>query len=254
MQNGFKRRHDQDAWRAPSQPLVVVEHDHGMAHGRPPSQSGPFPSGGREAEVDFGQRRSTRPSSQDRFRVLDGRHERRGDTRGNYQFDDNAERLSASSLGPGDHRKRAAHFGHGPDEPMEAYKNVARLQHLQHLQHQRQRPPQEGPQKSSYDDPADLQSWKEERRSQPWRREWPGEHQHQQQRQQQLQLPGPQLDPVMPRQRMQGWRKEEEEEAEEEEMTGEDMTVVSKETLTIKVDMSQPVHSSRWSTYLRFFS
>lgn len=54
----------------------------------------------------------------------------------------------------------------------------------------------------------------------------------------------------MPRQNMQEWRREEE----EEKMTGEDVTVVSKETLTIKVDMSRPVHSSRWSTYLCFFS
>lgn len=47
---------------------------------------------------------------------------------------------------------------------------------------------------------------------------------------------------------MKAWRREEA----EEEMTAEDMTVVSKETLTIKVDMSQSVHGSRWSTYLRF--
>lgn len=250
MQEEFKRHHNQDVWQTPLQPpLVVVEHDHGIAHGRPPSRSGPFPSGGRESEVDFCQRRHTRPSSQDRLRAPDGRHEHQGGVRGNYQHDDSGERLRANSLGPVDHRERAAHFGHGSNKPVEAYKNPARLQHLQH---HRQRPPQEDQQRSSYDDPTDL--WNEKRRSQPWKRKWPEEQQQQQQqqRQQQLQLPGPQLDPTMPRQRMQGWRREEEEE--QEEMAGEDMTVISKETLTIKVDMSQPVHSSRWSTYLRFFS
>lgn len=240
MQDGFKRRHGQDAWRAP--PLVVVEHDHGMAHGRPPSRPGPFSGGGREVEVGFGHHRSRRPSFQDHLRVLDSCHQRRGGGRGNYQHNDDGERLRANSLGPGDHRERPAHFGHGPGEPVEVHKKPARLH-----QHQRQHPPLEEQQMSSRDDPADLQGWKEGRRAQPWKRERPGgQQQQQQQRQQQLQLSDPHLDPVMPRNRMQGCRREEEEDEEEE--TGEDMTVISKETLTIKVDMSQPVHSSRWST------
>lgn len=230
----FKRHRDrQDAWQTAP---VVVEHDHGMARGRPPLQSGPYR---REAEENFVPRRSSHPPSQD------GRHERREGGKGGYQHNhDNG----ANSLGPGDHRDRAPRFGHGPGEPPgeEGYRNPARLHQHQHLH---QRPPPEEQQRSSYDSPTDLQGWTEERRSLPWKQERVG-GQQQQKQQQQLQLPGPQLDPVMPRQRMQRWRREEEVQ-EQKETTEEDTRVISEETLTIKVDMSRPVDSSRWSTYPR---
>lgn len=79
----------------------------------------------------------------------------------------------------------------------------------QRLQHQEHRPPREGGAK----------------RGAAWRDRPPA-----------ADRPPPRdLDPKMPRQREQDWK----------EQKSEDMTIVTEETLTIKVDMSRPVNRSR---------
>lgn len=232
----------EDTWHSGP---VVVEHDHGIAHGRETSQWEQF-DGRRQQEADFGQQRSARRSSQDRLRLSDSRYDDRDDGRGGHLHDDRREADYHDTKNPsqqarpntrryGDHRERIGRFSHGRGERIGPYRNPSRLQQpslgYQDPLQEEQRPDYRLSREHDYENPSEGQSgWAEERRSQNWRRNRPGSlEQH---------LPNVDLDPKMPRQRMEGWN----------DQKTKNMAVLTEETLTIKVDMSRPVNNNRWST------
>lgn len=219
---------------------VVVEHDHGIAHGRETSQWEQF-DGHREQEAGFGQQRSPRRPSQDHLRLSDSRYVDREDGRGGHLRDDRGEADYHDTKNPsqqarpntrryGDHRERIGRFSHGRGERIGPYRNPLRLQQsslgYQDPLQEEQRPEYRPLREEDYENPSEGQiGWAEESRSQNWRRNID-------------------LDPKMPHQRMDGWN----------DRKTKNMAVLTEETLTIKVDMSRPVNNNRWSTIKFKFS
>ncbi|XP_044031931.1 BCLAF1 and THRAP3 family member 3 isoform X2 [Siniperca chuatsi] len=110
-------------------------------------------------------------------------------------------------------------------------RNQLRLQQssqgYQDLPHEEQRPGYRPFREDSYENPIEGEpDWAEKDRLQQWKRDRPGSLDRH--------LPRVDLDPKMPRQRVRGWN----------DQKNNNMTVVTEETLTIKVDMSRPVNQN----------
>ncbi|KAI3355499.1 hypothetical protein L3Q82_018332 [Scortum barcoo] len=233
---------------------LVIEHGHGIKDSREQMRWEHFDDH-RDLHPDLDRQRSPRPmgSSQERFSASDGRLDDREEVRGhqdNWRDPNNHETRRSPSpqdrpnpmrygnrVGPMNHR------GRGGSHP--ARGRVSRGQggrtglprnqtHLQQSSHGYQELPREE-QRTSYrpsreDCNEDLTegepSCAEETKLQPWthdRRESMDRH-----------LPRVDLDPKMPRQRARGWN----------DQKTNNKTLVTEETLTIKVDMSRPVNQN----------
>lgn len=236
---------------------LVIEHDHGMTHSKEPSRWDHLDYR-RDPDPDFDRQRSPRPvsPSQERFRTSDSRLDDREDQRRhNFQDnwrDSNYHETRRSPLlqerpnpmrygnrdGPMNHRGRGGprsgrgHVSRGPGERSGPHRNQLSLeqssQGYQDLAHEEQRPGYRSLREDRYEDPIREEAdWVEETRPQQWKHDRP--------RSLDRNLPEIDLDPKMPRQRMREWN----------DQKASNMTVVSEETLTIKVDMSRPVNPNR---------
>ncbi|XP_071760497.2 uncharacterized protein LOC139915705 [Centroberyx gerrardi] len=241
---------------------LVVEHDHGIAKGRGPPRWEQFDSR-EDRNPDFD--RESRPrqaGSQERFRKSNSRSDVREETRGRHIQDgrrdigcetrrspmlqDRASPMGfADRAGPMNHRGRSgprpargrANRGRGGRTETAPHRNHPRLQQFpqrrQDLPQEHQRQGYRPAEEDRYADPLEEESsWGEEASLRQWDRDRPGGlDQH---------LPRNDLDPKMPRQREGSWTVQQE--------TNE-MTVVSEETLTIKVDMSRPANQNSLLCY-----
>ncbi|XP_037612159.1 BCLAF1 and THRAP3 family member 3 [Sebastes umbrosus] len=236
---------------------LVIEHDHGNAESRQSSRWEKFGDRERDLDPDFERQRSPRPtgSSQERFRTSDSRLDDREDARGR-QFQDNwrdsnyheTRRNPApqdrpnpvrygNRNGPVNHRGRGGshpargQFSRGQGGRTGPPRNQPRIQQpsqgYQDLPHEEQRPGNRPFREDSYEDPIEGESdWAEEDRLQQFEPRRSNSLDRHPQRND--------LNPKMPRQRERGWSNQK----------NDNMTVVSEETLTIKVDMSRPVNKN----------
>ena len=236
---------------------LVIEHDHGITYSRSPSRWEQFDSR-RDLDPDFERQRSPRPvsSSQERFRTPDSRSDDREGARGhNFQdkWRDYNYRETRRSPTTQD-RPNTMRYGHregpvnirgrGGFRPMRGRSSRGQggktgpqrnQQHFQQSSQGYQDFPRDGPRpeyrplrEDSYEDPAEREDdWAEETRLQAWKHDRPGSLDRH--------LPKIDLDPKMPRQRLRQWN----------DQKANNMTVVTEETLTIKVDMSRPVNQNR---------
>ncbi|XP_022075357.2 BCLAF1 and THRAP3 family member 3 [Acanthochromis polyacanthus] len=224
---------------------VVIEHGHGIRE----VPRWEHIDNRRDREPDFDRQRSPRPrsSSQERFRMPDSRLDGREDTR-EWRFQDNPRdsNYHEARRSPVQDRPNTMGFdnragpmnqmGRGSDRPLKRNYNQAqsgrtgqprnqpRLQKsYQERPHEDQRPGFR-PFREDYEDHIEVEpNWAEEDKPQQWNR--PGSLDRDLNRD---------LDPKMPRQRQQGWINRKTDNA----------TVVTEETLTIKVDMSRPVNQN----------
>lgn len=230
---------------------LVIEHDHGITNRREPSRQEQFDDRG-GLDPDFNRQRSPRPmgSSQERFRMSDSSLDDREAARGHH-FQDNWRDSNYSETrrnpapqdrpnpvrygnrdgvmnnrGRGGPRPARGQFSRGqggrtgPPRSQPRFQQSSRgYQDLPHDQPFRE---------NSYEDTTEGEpDWAEEDQPQQWEPHRPGSlDQH---------LQRDDLDPKMPRQRERGWN----------DKKNNNMTVVSEETLTIKVDMSRPVNKNR---------
>lgn len=236
---------------------LVIEHDHGITDGREPSRWEQFDNRG-DLDPDFDQQRRPRPmgSSQERFRTSDSRLDDREDARGRH-FQDNwrdsnyhETRKSPTpqdrpnpmrygnrdgpmtQKGRGGARPARGRVSRGQGGRTVPPRNQPRLQQssqgYRDLPHEEQRPGYRPFREDCYEDSTEGESdWAEETRLQQWKHDRPGSLDRH--------LPRVDLDPKMPRQRVRGWN----------DQKTNNMTVVTEETLTIKVDMSRPVNQNR---------
>lgn len=239
----------------PSGPLII-EHDHGITHSRELPRWEQFDHR-RDRDPDFDRQSSPRPmrSSQERFRASDGRLDDWEVSRG-QRFQDNwrdsnhhETRRSPTPQdrpnpvryrnrnGPVNHRGRGGlhpergRVSHGQGGRTGPHRKQPRLQQSsqgsQDLPHEEQGPGYR-PFRDCYEEPIEAKvDWAEETRPQQWKHDRPGNLVRR--------PPKIDLDPKMPRQRMCRWNNQK----------TDDMTVVTEETLTIKVDMSRPVNQNR---------
>ncbi|CAJ1081740.1 LOW QUALITY PROTEIN: BCLAF1 and THRAP3 family member 3-like [Xyrichtys novacula] len=231
---------------------VVIEHDHGISDRRQPSHWEHFNTRG-DHDSDFDRQRSPRPvsSSQERSRMSE-RLESRVDTRPhNFQVDWRNSDYNESRRAPekrpspmsyGARDSPMKHRGRGGFRPARGRANRGQFgktgppRNQFHL-HQSSQGYKDYPEKDlrpgyqpvrdDYEDPVEAEpNWVEEDRVQVWKQERP--------RSLDRNPPVVDLDPKMPRQRLREWK--------DQKMNNS--TAVSEETLTIKVDMSQPVHKN----------
>ncbi|XP_035474581.2 BCLAF1 and THRAP3 family member 3 isoform X2 [Scophthalmus maximus] len=253
--DGFGGDTQGDVPRGDTRPVrpLVIEHDHGNAEGRKRPQREQQVVDRRD--VDLSQRqRSPRPlcSSQERFRTPHGRPDDREDPRGRH-FQDNwrdsnyveskrspapQERPNAvryaNREGPVNHRGRGGpgpvrgRLNRGLGGRTGPLRNQPRLQQgHQDLPREEQRPGYRPFRGDCFADPIEGgANWAGEDRLQQWDHDRP--------RSLDRHPPRDGLDPKMPRQRPRGWN----------EKNATDMTPVKEETLTIKVDMTQPVNQN----------
>lgn len=231
---------------------VVIEHDHGILDRREASQWGDSDRR-RDRDPDFDRQRGPRPmsSSQERFRTAESRLEEQEDTRSHHFQDDwrssnenrrtSEERPSPMSYGSRDssmnHRGRGGFRSPRGRVNRGQYGKSGPARNQPHL-HQSAQGYQDYPEGKSrpgfqparevYEDPVEAEpGWAEENRLQEWKQERPGSLDRN--------SPIVDLDPKMPRQRLREWN----------DQKSNNMAVAAEETLTIKVDMSQPVHKNR---------
>lgn len=229
---------------------LVIEHDHGLSRGREASRWTKF-DGSRDQDPDTEQGRSPCPasSSQERFRTSNFRPDHREDARRRPSHEDwrGAEhtetRRSPAAQERGNNSRYGTHRGRSGPHPARG-----RYTHGQAGKpgpHRNQPPTQQGYQDLCNEetrpglrpfredpDPAEGEAdWAEGTRAHEWKRDRPGHLDRH--------VPKIDLDPKMPRQRMQKWI---------DEKTS-DMAAVVEETLTIKVDMSRPTVKNRWSMF-----
>lgn len=236
---------------------LVIEHDHVTTNRREPSRWEKFDGRG-DHDPNFDRQRSPRSvgSSQERFRMSDSRLGDLEDARGRH-FQDNwrdsnyhdtrrsptpQDRPTAMRYGNRD--GPMTHRGRGGPRPARGQvsrgqggrtgppRNQPRLQQssqgYQGVPHEEQRPGHRPFRDDCYEDPTEGEpDWAEDTRLQQWKRDGPGSLDRH--------LPRVDLDPKMPRQRARGWN----------DQKTNNMTVVTEETLTIKVDMSRPVNQNR---------
>ncbi|XP_074549589.1 uncharacterized protein LOC141807454 isoform X2 [Halichoeres trimaculatus] len=236
----------------PSGP-VVIEHDHGIHDRREASQWDDF-NKRRDRDPDFDHQRGPRPlmSSQERFRTSENRLEDQEDTKPRHFQDDwrssnyhenrrtPEERPSLMSFGsrdsPMNHRGRGGfrsargrvHRGqYGKSGPARNQPHLHQSsQGYQGYPEGKSRPGFQ-PVRELYEDPVEAEpSWVEEDRLPEWKQERPGNLDRN--------SPVVDLDPKMPRQRLREWN----------DQKSNNMAVATEETLTVKVDMSQPVHQN----------
>uniref|UniRef100_UPI0037E8CBAB BCLAF1 and THRAP3 family member 3 isoform X1 n=1 Tax=Semicossyphus pulcher TaxID=241346 RepID=UPI0037E8CBAB len=234
---------------------LVIEHDHGITGRRETSPWEQCDNRG-ELDPDFDRQRSPRPmrSSQERFRTSESRLEDREDTRARHfqgdwrdssYHDSRRTPTQQEKPNPMSYTGRGSpmnHRGRGGFRPSRGRVNRGRFgrtgppRNQPHLQqssqvyqdHQDEEPRQRYQSfREDYEDPNEGEpDWAEEDRLEEWKQDRPGSL-----------VRHPQeidLDPKMPRQRLQGWK----------DRKTNNMTVVTEETLTIKVDMSQPVNKN----------
>lgn len=231
---------------------LIIEHDHGITDSRVLPRWEQFEEH-RGLDPDFDRQHSPHlmGSSQERFRTLDDRE----DTR-RYYIQDNlrdANYLEARTSpvqdgqnpmrhgnrdGPTNQKGRSGphpargRLTHGQDGRNGPPRNQPRLQQAsqgyQAPPHEQQRTGYRSFREDCYEDPVEQdRNWAEEQRLQQWEHDRSGSLDRH--------PPRNDLDPKMPRQRERGWK---------DEKTN-NMTVVTKETLTVKVDMSRPVNQNR---------
>ncbi len=236
---------------------LVIEHDHGITDGREPSRWDQFENCG-DLDPDFDRQRSPRPmgSSQERFRTSDSRLDDRGEARGchfqdnwrdsNYHETRKSPMLQdrPNPMRYGNRDGPMTQRGRGGPRPVRGRvsrgqggrtglpRNQPRLQQspqgYRDLPHEDQRPGDRLFRDDCYDDPTEGEpDWAEETRLQQWKHDRPGSLDRH--------LPRVDLDPKMPRQRVREWN----------DQKTNNMTAVTEETLTIKVDMSRPVNQNR---------
>ncbi|XP_070783925.1 bcl-2-associated transcription factor 1 [Enoplosus armatus] len=244
----------------PSGPLII-EHDHGIIDDREPSQ---WKQHGDRGDLDpvFDRQRSPRSmgSSQERFRTSDSRLDDREDARERH-FQDNWRDSNYRDIrrsptpqdrpnpvrygnrdGPTNHKARGGprpargRVSHGQGGRTGPPRNQLRLQQSskghQDLPHEEQRPGYRSLREDCYEDPSEGEpDWAEETRLKQWKRDRPGSLDRH--------SPRVDLDPKMPRQRVRGWN----------DQKTNNMSVVTQETLTIKVDMSRPVNRNSLLCY-----
>ncbi|XP_034562282.1 BCLAF1 and THRAP3 family member 3 isoform X2 [Notolabrus celidotus] len=241
---------------------VVIEHDHGIAERRETPQWEQFDERrDRDPVPDFNHQRTPRPrptsSSQERFRTSESRLEDQEVIRPRHFQEDwrksnhhesrrtSEERPSPMSYGNRDSPMK--HRGRGSFRPARGrasrgqYGKTGPPRNQQHL-HQSSQGYQDYPDGESrpgfqpvredYEDPVEAEpNWAEEDRLQEWKQERSAVLDR-----------SPQvvsLDPKMPRQRLREWNNQK----------TNNMAAASEETLTIKVDMSQPVHKNSQLCY-----
>ncbi|KAM6971299.1 uncharacterized protein LKV04_016940 [Tautogolabrus adspersus] len=236
---------------------LIIEHDHGITDRREPSQWEKFEDR-RDVDPDFDRQRSRCPMgfSQERFRASESRLEDR-DTRPHFSQDNRRDsnyhgsartpekRPSPVSYGSRDstvnHRGRGAfrpargRAGRGQFGRTGLPRNQPHLQHsFQSDQDNRNQVPRQRSQpfRGDYEDPIKQEpNWAEEDRPPGWKADRPASLDR-----------NPvtiDLDPKMPRKRLREWN----------EQKTNNMTAVAEETLTIKVDMSQPVNKNSLQCY-----
>lgn len=235
---------------------LVIEHDHGIAYSRSPSRWEQF-DGRRDVDPDFERQRSPRPvsSSQERFRTPDRRSDDREGARGHHfqdkwrDFNYETRRSPTTQDRPntmryGNRDGPVNLRGRGGFRPMRGRSirgqggKTGPQRNQQHFQQssqgyqdpprEEQRPGYRPVREDSYEDPAEQEDdWAEETRLQEWKHDRPGSLDRH--------LPKIDLDPKMPRQRLHQWN----------DQKTNNVTVVTEETLTIKVDMSRPVNQNR---------
>ncbi|KAK5849795.1 hypothetical protein PBY51_014100 [Eleginops maclovinus] len=236
---------------------LVIEHDHGLVNSRQPPQWETFSSRG---DPDFDRPRSPRPmsSSQERFRAPDSRMDDGENTRGrpfqdNWKESNNNEmrrnpapqdipnplrygnRDHVNHRGRGGPRQAKGHFNRGQGGQTPLPRNQPRIQQSsQGYQDLEEQTPAYRPlREDSYEDPIEEEpEWAEEDRIQQWEPQRPVSVDRRLQRNE--------LDPKMPRQRARGLK---------EQKTNNHKSVVTKETLTIKVDMSRPATTNSLLCY-----
>ncbi|XP_027130138.1 BCLAF1 and THRAP3 family member 3 [Larimichthys crocea] len=235
---------------------LVIEHGHGITRSREPPRWEQF-DGRRDLDPGFDRQRSPRPmgSSQERFRASDNRLDDREVARVRH-FQDKwrdasyheAKRSPTPQDRPNPMREGnkdvpMSHRGRGGPRPARgwvsrgqggrtgSHRNQPRPQQssqgYQELPREEERPVYRPLREDFYKDPIEGESdWAEETRLQQWKPERPGSLDRH--------LPKVDLDPKMPRQRARGWN----------DQKANNMSVVTEETLTIKVDMSRPVNQN----------
>lgn len=228
---------------------LVIEHDHGLSHGREPSRWTKFDGrGDQDPDIDRG--RSPRPagSSQERFRSSNFRSDHREDARRrpsqeDWRGADHTEtRRSPATQERGNNSTYGTHRGRSGPHPARgryshgqagAHRNQPGQQSSQgyhDLSNEETRPGLRPFREDLNENPTEGEAdWAEGTRAHEWKPDKPGRPDRH--------APKIDLDPKMPRQRMRKWI---------DEKTS-NMTAVMEETLTIKVDMSRPTMKNRWS-------
>lgn len=230
---------------------LVIEHDHGITDSRVLPRWEQFEER-RGLDPDFDHQRSPRPmgSSQERFRTSGGRLEDREDTRRHHIQDNlrDANYLETRRSPVQQERPNPMRYGNrdgsvnkGRSGP---YPARGRMNHGQggrtgppmnqpplQLASQAYQDPTREEQRTGYrpfreersEDPLEQEhNWAEEQRLHQWKHDRSGSLDRR---------PPIDLDPKMPR----GWN----------DQKKKNMTVVTEETLTVKVDMSRPVNQNR---------
>ncbi|KAM9337758.1 uncharacterized protein ABDE67_019025 [Symphorus nematophorus] len=240
---------------------LVIEHDHGITQSRESPRWEQFVDR-RDLDPDFDRQRSPRPmsSTHERFRTSDSRLDDRSETRPRH-FQDNwrdssyhETRRSATPQdrptpmrygnrdGPMNHRGRGVHRpgrgrvrrGHGgrTGPQRNSLRSQKFSQEYQDLPHEEQRQGYRPYREDGYEDPIEGEAdWEEVTGIQHWKHDRPGSPDRH--------PPKVDLDPKMPRQRLQALNNQK----------NDNVTVVTEETLTIKVDMSRPVNHNSLQCY-----
>lgn len=238
---------------------LVIEHDHGLSHGREPSRWTKF-DGRRDQDPDFDRGRSpcAAAPSQERFRTSGFRTDRQEDARRRPSQEDwrgadpaetrrsPAPQESGNNPRHGTHRGRGGphpargRYGHGQAGKPGPHRNQPHMQRssqgYQDLSKEDARPGLRPFREDLTENPTEGEAdWAEGTRAQVWNRDGPGR----------LDRHGPamDLDPKMPRHRMQKWI----------DQKSSNMTASVEETLTIKVDMSRTSTKNRWSMFCSVF-
>lgn len=227
---------------------LIIEHDHGITPHRDLSRWEQFDER-RDRNPGIGQDSpGPRGSSQEQFRTSESRSDGWEDARGQH-FQDNwrpanyPETRRSTSLHDrpntmryGSHRERAAFQGKVQDERTGPHRNQPHIQQssqrYQALPHEEQRLSYQPFRAGNYGNPMEEKAdWPKEARPQQWRHDRPESlEQH---------LPNVDLDPKVPHQWKQG----------ENDQKTKNMSVITEETLTIKVDMTRPVDQNRYRIF-----
>nr|XP_046226700.1 bcl-2-associated transcription factor 1 isoform X1 [Scatophagus argus]XP_046226701.1 bcl-2-associated transcription factor 1 isoform X2 [Scatophagus argus] len=234
---------------------LIIEHDHGIKHRREPSRCEQLDD---HRDLEYDRHRSPRPgSSQEHFRASDSRLHDHEDARG-WHFEDNWRGTNYRETrgsptpedrpnpmrfgyrdGPVNHRGRSSPRsarGHGQGGRTGPHRNQQPLrqssQGYQDVPHEEQRLVYRPLKEDCYENPSERETdWAEETRLQQRKLDRPGSLDRH--------LPKIDLDPKMPRQRGRRWS----------DQKTNNVTTVTEETLTIKVDMSRPINQNSTLCY-----
>lgn len=229
---------------------LVIEHDHGLSHGRETSRWTKF-DGRRDQDPDIDRGRSPclAGSSQERFRTSNFRSDRREDARRRPQEDwrgaDHTEtRRSPAAQDRGNNSRYGSHRGRSGPHPARGryshgqagkngpHRNQPSSQGYQDVSNEETRTGLQPFREDLSENPTEGEAdWAEGTRDHEWKPDRPGRLDRH--------VPKIDLDPKMPRQRMQKWI----------DQRTSNMAAVIEETLTIKVDMSRPTVKNRWSMF-----